>query len=68
MVTLDIAGAYLNASMSSVAAHMYFEPALAALLCELVSEYKKYVMKDGRMVVKLDKALYRCIESAELWY
>ena len=38
------------------------------MLCELVSEYKKYVMKEGRMVVKLDKALNGCIESAKLWY
>ena len=45
---IDIAGAYLNAYMSSVViVHMYFEPALAALLFEPVSEYKKYAMKDG---------------------
>ena len=47
---------------------MYFESALAAMLCELVSEYKKYVKKDDTMVVKLDKALYGCIESAKRWY
>ena len=29
-------------------------------------EYKKYAIKDGRMVVKLDKVFYRCIESAKL--
>ena len=68
VVTMDIAGAYLNASMSSIVVYMYFEPALATMLCELVPEYKKYLMKDGRMVVKLDKALYGCIESAKLWY
>ena len=68
VVTMDIAVAYHNASMSSVVVHMYSEPVLAAIVCELVSEYKKYVMKDGKMVVELDKALYRCIDSAKLWY
>ena len=43
---------------------MYFELALAAMLCELVSEYRKYDINDGRMMAKLDKALYGCIESA----
>ena len=38
------------------------------MLCEFVLEYKKYLMKDGRMVVKLNNALYGCIESAKLWY
>ena len=68
IVTMDIAGAYLNASMSSVVVHMYFEPALASMLCELVPTYSRFLMKDGRIVVKLDKALYGCIESAKLWY
>jgi len=68
IVTMDIAGAYLNASMSSVVVHMYFEPALASMLCELVPAYSRFLMKDGRIVVKLDKALYGCIESAKLWY
>ena len=58
VVTMDRAGACLNTSMSSVVFHMYFEPPLAAMLCELVWEYKKYITKDGRMVVKLAKALY----------
>ena len=68
VVTIDIAGAYLNASMSSIVAYIYFERALATMLCELVLDYKKYVIKDSRMVVKLDNALYGCIESAKLWY
>ena len=37
VATIDNANAYLNESMSSVAVHMYFEPALAAMLCELLA-------------------------------
>ena len=47
-----IAGAYLNAPMSSIVVYMYFEPALATMLCELMLEHKKYIMKDVRMVVR----------------
>ena len=49
--------------MSSVVVYMYFEPALATMFCGLVPEYKKYLMKDDWMVVKLDKALYRDVSS-----
>ena len=52
IVTMDIAGVYPNSSMSSTVVFMYFEPALATMLCELVSEHKKYFMKTGRTVVK----------------
>ena len=38
------------------------------MLCELMSEYKKYVITDGKMVVKSSKVLYGCITSAELCY
>ena len=37
------------------------------MLCELLQEYKKYLMNDGRMMIKLDKARYGCIEPAKLW-
>ena len=58
----------INLSMSSILVYMYFEPALAIMHCELVPKNRKYLMKDGRMMVMLDKARYGCIESAKLWY
>ena len=54
--------------MSSAAVYMYFVLALAAMFCKLVPEYKKFLVKGVRMVVKLGKALCRCIASAKLWY
>ena len=44
---------------------LYFEPALETMRYELVPGCKKFIMKDVRMVVKLDKALNGCIESAK---
>ena len=46
---MDIADAYLNASTTSVVLYMYFEPAHAAIHCELGPEYKKCIMKNGRI-------------------
>ena len=47
---------------------MYFEPALVTMLCELIQKYKKFLIVDGRTVVRRDKAIYGCIDSAKLWY
>ena len=30
--------------------------------------YKRYQESDGTVVVKLDKALYGCVEASLLWY
>ena len=65
---MDIAGSYLKVSISPVVAFMYFQPAFTTMLCELASKYKKFIMKDGRMVGMLDKAPYGCIESAKPRY
>ena len=38
VVTMTIAGESLNATMSSIVVFMYFEPVLAIMLCEEVSD------------------------------
>ena len=58
IVTLDMAGAHLNIFMSPVVVFMYFKPALAAMFRKLVTEKKKCIMMNGRMVITLDKAIY----------
>jgi hypothetical protein len=68
VATADIAGAYLNAKLDTVEVLMYLDATQSALLCKIKPEYGKYLLKDGRMVVKLEKALYGCIESGKLWY
>ena len=70
VVTLDVTGAYLNASMPDDGdpIDMALEPLLARILCAHRPEYSKYLREDGSMVVQLTKAMYGCIESAKLWY
>jgi hypothetical protein len=46
---------------------MKIEPKLARLLVEI--DPKSYALEeDGSIIVKLNKALYGCLESAKLWY
>lgn len=72
VVTIDIACAYLNAPMPTYAAgktvNMLINPQMAALLYKIQPELEKYRRKDGSVVVELDKALYGCLQSAQLWY
>ena len=67
VVTLDVAGAYLNASLDAEV-FMSIEPRLAKFLIELDPTAAALTRPDGSLVVQLRKALYGCVESAKLWY
>ena len=67
VATIDFAGAYLNADMKRRVL-MTFDPILTQLIVDIDRTYVKYVGKSGKLTVRLDKALYGCIESAKLWY
>ena len=68
VVTLDIGGAYLNASMKEREVLMRLDDKMAMILVKIRPEYEKFPNEDGSMIVQLDKALYGCVESAKLWY
>ena len=63
--TIDIGGAYLNAKMTSDI-YMYLDVELSRCMCNLFPEYLNYLDNNNKILVKLDKALYGCIESAKL--
>lgn len=67
VATMDIEGAYLHADMVGDV-YLNIEPILADILCDIDRSYSSFRNSDGRMLVKLDKALYGCIESARLFY
>ncbi len=48
--------------------HMRMDAANTALLVEVKPEWRRYVGKDGAIVVQLERALYGLIESAKLLY
>jgi hypothetical protein len=67
VTVVDIIGAYLNADMSPITVHMRVDPFMTSLLTKLKPSYGPYVRRDGDSIVKLEKALYGCVESAALW-
>lgn len=70
VMTMDIGGAFLNADITStgVHVHMRLDKLMSAMLVQIAPEYEEFVEANGTIVVKLDKALYGCVEAAALWY
>ena len=68
IISADIGNAYLEASMSGEEVHMELDKLQVKLLTEISPNLKPYVDDKGKMIVKLDKALYGCVQSAKLWY
>ena len=70
-ITFDIAQAYLNADMPDEV-HMTLDKITTEILLQIDPSYKKFVEinKNGNqeVTVKLEKALYGCVQSARLWY
>ena len=70
-ITFDIAQAYLNADMPDEV-YMTLDKLTTQLLVEIDPSYKAYIEtnKNGNeeITVKLNKALYGCVQSARLWY
>jgi hypothetical protein len=68
VTTIDIGGAYLNAHIKSHKIIMVLDKVMSSILSELDHSYQDYLREDGTMFVRLDRALYGCVESAKLWY
>ena len=67
VITMDIGQAYLNADMQQDV-YIKLEPLISDILIERDSSFSKYLDQKGEILVKLNKALYGCVESAKLWY
>jgi hypothetical protein len=68
VTTVDIEGAYLHADMTSDVV-VELDPVLSAVLVQIDPSYVRFMTpREGKLYVKLDKALYGCVESAKLFY
>jgi hypothetical protein len=63
---IDITGAYVNADMTGEEVLMQLDPMLTKIVIKILPDLAKFE-DHGRMLVRLDKALYGCIQSAKLW-
>ena len=69
VTVIDISGAYLNADMNTgLTVHMKLDKKMTGTMVKLSPDYAKYTDARGCVVVRLDKALYGCVELAALWY
>ena len=67
VATVDIKQAYLNADMESDV-FMWIPQPVSDVLCERDRDFLPFLNKNGKVLVKLLKAQYGCVESAKLWY
>jgi Reverse transcriptase (RNA-dependent DNA polymerase) len=64
----DVGSAYLEANMKGEMVTMEIDPILARLIIIILPQLEQYQEPSGKILVRLDKALYGCIESTKLWY
>ena len=68
-VVVDIGGAFLNADMDTgIDVYMRLDGTMSRMIAKLNKVYEQYMDGKGCVVVRLDKALYGCVESAALWH
>ena len=69
VAVIDIGGAFLNANMDTgITVYMRLDRTMSSMVCKIDKTYGEYMDDKGCVVVRLDKALYGCVESAALWY
>ena len=69
--TVDFPGAFLNSDMPLTGDHVVYmrlNKQLTAALTRTDATYDKYMNNNGTRIVKVQKALHGCVESAKLWY
>ena len=67
VMTFDIGDAFLRADVKGDI-YMRIDKDVADVLCQFDPSYTSYREKSGAVIVKLDKALFGCIESSKLFY
>ena len=65
---VDIGTAFLEAAMEDEEVYMWISKALVPYLVEAMPEAANFIDEKGRVLVKLLKALYGCIQSSRLWF
>jgi len=69
MMKIDVTGAYLCAPIDDTEeVIMEISKDVAQLVAHWFPEYKPFIRADGKLIVKVERALYGLIQSALLWY
>jgi hypothetical protein len=67
VMKIDITGAYLNAEMEGEEMLMRLDETTTSVLKSGLPEVIPFI-EGGTLIVRLDKALYGCVQSAKLWF
>jgi hypothetical protein len=69
LLKLDVGGAFLCAPIGdSEEVFMVLDKNLAERAVDSMPDLKEFIGADGKLVVRVDKAMYGLIQSAKLWY
>ncbi len=69
LLKVDVGGAFLCASIDEdEEVFMIIDETLTEMAQEWMPEVAEYIREDGKLVVRVDKAIYGLIQSAKLWY
>ena len=63
----DVKQAYTKAKANRTL-HVRLSAAVVNILCEMLPIYKKFINKDGTVIVELIQALYGTVDAGKLWY
>jgi hypothetical protein len=66
---VDVGGAFLCAQIDdNEEVFMLLDESLASMAAEWIPGVVDYIREDGKLVVKVERAMYGLIQSARLWY
>jgi hypothetical protein len=68
LAVMDIGNAYLEASVGNETIFVQLDRSVSHAMVKLRPSIAKFRNDKGRIVAKLQKALYGCVISAKLWY
>lgn len=69
LATIDVTAAFVEAMLPmDQVIYMILDKKVSDVVVQLHPEYDSYRNADGKLIVKLIRALYGCLQSAKLWY
>jgi hypothetical protein len=69
LLKVDVGGAFLCAPINEdEEVFMTLDDAITYMAIDWMPELQEYVRTDGKLTVRVDKAMYGLIQSAKLWY
>jgi hypothetical protein len=68
VVTVDIVGAYLKINMTGPKVHVRLQPQVVQVLLKMRPDLKGFLLRDGTLIVQLEKAMYGTLQAALLLY